>query len=313
MELVEPHRLALRLLCYRMLGSSHDAEDVLQEALVRAWSARESLADPSRLRPWLYRITTNVCLRALRDKPRRALPSDLIDPADPHQAIMPAAETPWLEPYPARWVAGIAAEPGATYELKESISLAFVALLQTLSAVQRAALLLRDVLGFSAAETAEALELSVSAANSALFRARTAMEMARSDDIEREVDEALVASYLRAFEDGDVDALVQLLRHDVKTTMPPSPTWIDGIEANTIFYRNMFAKQDAGALRLVATVANLQPALGFYRRSSPAEPYRLRAIEVLGIRGERIERIDHFMSAAVLRLFSLPPELPPKH
>src|SRR5689334_12450114 len=175
---VEVHRSAVRLHCYRMLGSTSDGDDIMQEVMLRAWRARDTLADPARLRPWLYRIATNACLDELRSRPRRALASDLFPAADPHGGIGAAIDEPvWLEPMPDAWLLGAPApDPEARYTLRESVALAFVAALHALSAPQRATLLLRDVLGFSADETAEALGMSVSAANSALFRARTAVE-----------------------------------------------------------------------------------------------------------------------------------------
>src|SRR5215470_14016509 len=175
---VEPLRGAIRLHCYRMLGSSHDGDDVVQETLLRAWRAKDSLGDPDRLRPWLYRIATNVCLDELKRRPRRLLASDAAPPSEDAGPPFPRVEEPvWLEPMPDAWLVGAEpADPHARYALKESVALAFVAVLQCLSAVQRATLLLRDVAGLSAEETADALGIGVGAANSALFRARAAVE-----------------------------------------------------------------------------------------------------------------------------------------
>src|SRR5262245_1786854 len=165
LQSLEPLRGAIRLHCYRMLGSSHDGDDVVQETLLRAWRAKDSLGDPERLRPWLYRIATNVCLDELKERPRRLLASDASPPSEDAAPPFPRIEEPvWLEPIPNAWLSGIEpADPHARYALKESVALAFVAVLQCLSAVQRATLLLRDVVGLSAEETAEALGMSVGA------------------------------------------------------------------------------------------------------------------------------------------------------
>src|SRR5687768_33377 len=170
---VEPLRGALRVHCYRMLGSSHDGDDVVQETMLRAWRSRDSLKDPALLRAWLYRIATNTCLDELKRRPRRALASDLYPPAaDLRGPIAPPLEEPvWLEPMPDSWLAAVEpADPGARYTLKERVALAFVAALQCRTPLQRATLLLRDVVGLSAEETAESLTVTTSGANSALFR-----------------------------------------------------------------------------------------------------------------------------------------------
>jgi RNA polymerase sigma-70 factor (ECF subfamily) len=201
--------------------------------------------------------------------------------------------------------------------LKESVALAFVAALQWLTPQQRAALLLRDVVGMSADETADALGLSVSAANGALFRARRVVKERSSADKqtaaepEGPVDAAIMARYIRAFEEGDVDALIAILREDVTTTMPPSPTWIQGLADHRVFYGRMFKVLHAGAIRLVRVAANGQLAFAFYRARAPGEPHHLRAIEVTSIRGGRVVRIDHFMARPVLGAFGVPDELSP--
>jgi len=212
-EKMESLRGGLRLHCYRMLGSSHDGDDVVQDVLLRAWRARSTLEEPAMLRPWLYRIATNACLDELRRRPRRALASEMHPAAsDPRAPLAASIDEPvWLEPMPNTWLTA-ADDPGplASYALKESVALAFVAALQVLSPVQRATLLLRDVVGLSAEETAAALEVGVAAANSALFRARTAVseKLGARDPSEfaaaAEVNEALLARYLRAWEERDV-------------------------------------------------------------------------------------------------------------
>jgi RNA polymerase sigma-70 factor (ECF subfamily) len=310
---VEPHRGELRVHCYRMLGSSHDGDDVVQETMLRAWRARGSLKDPTLVRPWLYRIATNTCLDELKRRPRRALASDVYPPADPHAAYAPAtAEEAWLEPMPDAWLgAADAGDPDARYTLRESVALAFVAALQCLTPSQRATLLLRDVVGLSAEETAEALGIGMGAANSALFRAREAVEQkigakrVSPPRADASVDDALLARYLRAFESRDPDAFVALLHEDVQTTMPPTPTWIGGLEANRTFYRNLFASGKTEGVHLVRVGANGQPAFAFYRRPAPGQPYELHALQVLGIRDGKIARVDHFLTKSAFPAFGL--------
>src|SRR5579859_494735 len=248
LQSIAPLRGAIRLHCYRMLGSSHDGDDVVQETLLRAWRAKESLGDPGRLRPWLYRIATNVCLDELKRRPRRLLASDASPASEDARPPFPRVEEPvWLEPMPDAWLTGAEpADPQSRYALKESVALAFVAVLQCLSAAQRATLLLRDVVGLSAEETAEALGIGVGAANSALFRARAAVEEklggcdASAVARRAEVDEALLAQYVRAFEEANLDAIIALFHDELRTTMPPVPLWVSGREANVRFYRRLF-------------------------------------------------------------------------
>ena len=204
-KLVAPHRSELRLHCYRMLGSSNDGDDMVQETLVRAWRAKASLQDPARARPWLYRIATNVCLDELARRPKRTLPAGGDRPADPGGEPAPPSEQWWVEPCPSAWLDGAPHDPATRVELKESIALAFVVALQVLTPPQRAVLLLRDVVGLSAEETARALGITVPAANSALHRARTAVEEREVGRTE-EVDEDLLGRYVRAWEAADIDA-----------------------------------------------------------------------------------------------------------
>ncbi|HET6584200.1 MAG TPA: nuclear transport factor 2 family protein, partial [Nannocystaceae bacterium] len=200
----------------------------------------------------------------------------------------------------------------ARYSLKESVALAFVAALHVLSPVQRATLLLRDVVGLSGEETARALDIGVGAANSALFRARDTVAKklggrSAGDFAQRagEIDEALLARYVRAYEQADVDELVALFHEDVTTSMPPYAAWISGRAANEAFYRGMMAQAPSG-VHLVRTSANARPALAFYRADSPAEPRTLRAIQVVGVRDGKIATVDHFLLPALARVFGLP-------
>src|SRR5262245_31852401 len=198
---VEPLRPALRLHCYRMLGSSHDSDDMVQETMLRAWRARASLEDPSRVKPWLYRIATNACLDELARRSRRGLAADVVPPVpgDSFPPAPPIEDSAWLEPMPDAWLAGSVDDPEARYTLRESVALAFVAALQVLLPAQRATLLLRDVVGLSAEEAAEALDQSVSAANSALHRARATIEA----KVARRAPEAFAGGVPAACAGGD--------------------------------------------------------------------------------------------------------------
>jgi RNA polymerase sigma-70 factor (ECF subfamily) len=309
-RLVAPHEAALRLHCYRMLGSSHDSDDVLQETLVRAWRAKESLENAAAVRPWLYRIATNACLDELKSRKQRPLPSDVVPAASDPTAppAKPTEEATWLEPCPDAWLAGASRDPGAAYELKESVALAFVAALQCLSGQQRAVLLLRDVLGMPAEEAATTLGMSVPAANSALHRARTALrervggsEEQVAVDATSDVDDALLARYLRAWETLDLQALVALLHDDITMSMPPSPTWLRGVAAASAFLAaRPFTRLSKSTLRAVPLAANGQPALVFYVDGG------LHSLEVLRFREGRVVEVHHFCDVASLAAFELP-------
>jgi RNA polymerase sigma-70 factor (ECF subfamily) len=304
---LEPLRSGLRLHCYRMLGSSHDSDDMVQEAMLRAWRARGSLEDPARVKPWLYRIATNACLDELRSRSRRGLAADIAAPVagDSFPPAAPIEDAAWLEPMPDGWLAGCGDDPEARYTLRESVALAFVAALQVLSPAQRATLLLRDVVGLSAEETAEALDQSVSAANSVLHRARAALEdkVAHRDPATfaaAAADEPVLARYIRALEAHDADAMIALLHDEVHTTMPPSPTWIAGRADNAEFYRRMFARWGDEAARVVAIGVNGGAGFEFHRSGA------VRAIEAVEVRDGKIFRMHHFMQPAVIALFTAP-------
>jgi RNA polymerase sigma-70 factor (ECF subfamily) len=301
-----------------MLGSSHDGDDVVQETMLRAWRAKDSLGDEALLKPWIYRIATNVCLDELRRRPKRVLSSDAYPPAQDARPPFAKIEEPiWLEPMPDAWLEGTEArDPHAHYSMKESVALAFVAALHCLSPVQRATLLLRDVVGLSASETAKALGIGLQAANSALFRARAAVEekLGGRDPgtvaAHAQVDEALLSQYVRAFEEANLDAIVALFHADVRTTMPPAPTWVKGREANERFYRTIFGSLVPGHFRHLRVDANGQPALAFYRPDVPSGPHLLHAIQLVTTRDGAIATIDHFMLPEVYPLFAVPRELP---
>jgi len=318
LQSLEPLRGAIRLHCYRMLGSAHDGDDVVQETLLRAWRAKDSLEDDALLKPWLYRIATNVCFDELKRRPRRLLADDAAPPTADAKPPWPTIEEPvWLEPMPNSWLEGVdERDPQARYDLKESVALAFVAALQCLSPLQRATLLLRDVVGLSAAETATALGASVEAANSALFRARSAIGAkcggSEPSDIasRSQVDEQLLEQYVRAFEEANLDALVALFHQDMRTTMPPISTWVAGRAENTRFYRFMFGTLRPGWFRHLRIGANGRTALAFYRPLVEEGPHVLQAIQLVSTRDAAIATVDHFMLPEVYPLFGVPRELP---
>lgn len=306
---VEPLRPALRLHCYRMLGSSSDSDDVMQEVLLRAWRAKHTLENEAAMRGWLYRIATNACLDELHDRKARPLPSDVVahadDPTAPPTAANP--EITWLEPFPDTWLAGVTRDPGSVYEIKESVALAFVAALQCLSARERAVVLLRDVLGLSAEETAGALEMTLPAANSTLHRARTALrervggdETRVAVDATSEVDHELLRKYIEAWDSLDLPLLVTLLNDDIVLSMPPSPTWFEGKDQAAAFFgARPFALLARGALRIVPLHANGQPALAFFVDGA------LHGLHVLRLGRGSVLEIHHFRNEQGLAAFEL--------
>ena len=305
-ELVEPHRRELQAHCYRMLGSVHDAEDAVQETLLRAWRGLGRFEGRSSLRSWLYSIATNASLKLLERRPRRVLPVDF-SPAAGHGAELgpPLAETVWVEPYPSG--------PEASYEQRESLELAFIAAVQRLPPGQRAVLLLREVLGFSAAEVAEAIETSVPAVNSALQRARKAIELRLPQQSQQATLRALgdetvrtvVGSYMDAWQRGDIDAVVAMLTEDAILAMPPTETWFRGRDAIGDFYRRYPGQT---TWRHLATSANGQLAVGCYALVDGA--YTPMVIDVLTLRGERISEVTAFLAPRPWSAFGLPPSYP---
>lgn len=309
--LLEAHKNELRLHCYRMLGSSHDTEDVLQEVGIRAWRAKESLRDRSNARAWLYRIATNVCLDELRHRRARHRPFEIVPPSGGDPLSASTDREAWVEPCPDLWLEGVTMDASATYDLHEAVTLAFVAALQHLTPSQRATLLLRDVVGLSAEETADALEMNVDAVTSALFRARAAAGSKLHANAcgaagEGGIDDALLTRYLRIWRDGDLEAFVALLHDEVKTTMPPAALWIDGKAANTAFYEPMFRAHYAGKTELLRTAANGRTALAFYRASAPGEPRLFRALHTVELRDGAVSLIEHFMQPELAAAFGLP-------
>jgi RNA polymerase sigma-70 factor (TIGR02960 family) len=304
--LVDPHRRALHVHCYRMLGSFEEAEDVVQETLLRAWRARERFDGGPGFRAWLYRIATNACLDAVR-RSRRRVPS-----------ASSFADVPWLQPYPDRLldeVASSSAEPDAVVIARETIELAFVAVIQLLPPRQRAVLMLRDVLGWSAAETAELLDLGVPAANSALQRARATLRQrlpadragrSASDLSDRERE--LLQGFIATHESGDVETALTLLRDDVRVTMPPHPWCFDGLAAVRPLMAQGVGPEGPGDWRLVPTRANRLPAAASYLRAREEAEYRAFKLDVLRVRDGLIAEITTF-DARLFPQFGLPPVL----
>ena len=315
--LVEPHRGELQAHCYRMLGSVHDAEDALQEALVRAWRALPGFERESALRSWLYRIATNTCLDEIARRPKRGLPVDFSPSADPHDGPgAPLVESVWVEPYPDEML-GVAegfAGPEARYERRESLELAFVAALQHLPANQRAALILREVLGFSAAEVAEALETSVPSVNSALQRARRTIDdhlpehsqQATLRALDDERLRELVTRYTNALQGGDVDTLVAMLSEDAAWSMPPVTGWFRGREAIAAFLTEYPLRE---RWRHIPTRANGQLAVGCYMWNGETGRYDAAVLDVLTLKGTRISDVTGFLAPWVVKRFGDAPEL----
>jgi RNA polymerase sigma-70 factor, ECF subfamily len=307
-RLIEPHRSELHAHCYRMLGSVQDAEDALQEALVRAWRGLPRFEGRSSVRSWLYRIATNTSLDAIERRPKRVLPIDYGPPADPHGGVgEPVVESVWIEPYPDETL-GIEdgyASPDARYEQREAVELAFVAALQLLPANQRAVLILREVLGFSAQETADMLDTSVASVNSALQRARATVEKKLPDQSQQETlsslgDERLrelVEQYADAWERNDVDTVVSMLAEDAAFTMPPMARWFQGHDGIRGFLELWSMLPDWG-WRSIPTTANGQPALAFYSWDAEQGAHVPFAVNVLTFEGEKIKEVDAFILRA---------------
>jgi RNA polymerase sigma-70 factor (ECF subfamily) len=314
-DLVEPRRPELHAHCYRMLGSVHDAEDALQETLLRAWRGLPRFEARSSLRSWLYRIATNTSLNVIEKRPKRVLPVDYGPPADPHDSPgEPLVESIWLEPYPDETLGledGRAA-PEARYEQRESVELAFVAALQYLPANQRAVLILREVLGFSAGEVAQSLETSVAAVNSALQRARKTVderlpEQSQQATLSSLGDERLrgiVERYTEALQHSDVDAMVTMLSEDASWSMPPMPRWYRGHAAIAAFLTDYPLQE---RWRHIPTRANGQLAVGCYMWDAEKESYIAAVLDVLTLRGTRIVEVTGFVSPWVSLRFGEAP------
>ena len=283
-RLVEPHRSALQAHCYRMLGSRVDAEDAVQETMLAAWRGLARFEGRSSLRSWLYTIATNASLRAIERRPKRVLPIDYGPPADPHDKPRePLVESVWIEPFPDAEIAAESASPEGRYEERESVELAFIAALQHLPARQRGILILRDVLGFSARETAEAL-----------------------DDGELK---QVVEGYVAAWERADVEAMVEMLAEDAVLAMPPEPHWFAGREAPAAFLAR-FPFGPAVLWRLLPTTANGQLAFGHYLWHEDGGAFVRRELSVISLRGSEIVEITVFRTPEAFAGLDLPQQLP---
>jgi RNA polymerase sigma-70 factor (ECF subfamily) len=314
--LVAPYRAALHAHCYRMLGSLPDAEDALQESLLRAWRGLPRFEGRSSLRSWLYTIATNACLKAIERRPRRVLPLDYGGPGDPDDGPgRPLVESVWIDPYPDREIGledGLAA-PEARYEQRESVELAFIAALQQLPVRQRAVLILRDVLGLSGAETAAALETTTASVYSALQRAHRTLDQRRLDRSQQATlrslgDPALaeiVDAYVNAWERCDVDAVVAMLTEDAVLAMPPFPAWFRG-RADVGAFLASRPLAPGMRWRLVPTWANGQLAFAHYTWDRARGGFRPHGINVITLAGERVAGIMAYIDASTITAFGLP-------
>lgn len=309
---LERHRSELTAYCYRMLGSAFEADDAVQETLLRAWRALDRFEGRASVRSWLYRIATNVCVDALNGRQRRARPMDL-GPAAPVGVGHPGptrSEVTWIEPIPDSQVLPADGDPAELAVTRESVRLGLVAALQYLPARQRAALILREVLRWKAAEVADLLDTSVASVNSALQRARATLatrEVTSTDPV-RPLDDgqrALLARYIDAFERYDLDALTALMREDVVQSMPPYELWLQGRDALRAWY--LGPGVECRGSRLVATMANGSAAFGQYRPSGPHGRHEPWALQVLELSGGQIIGVHAFLDTARLfPLFGLP-------
>ena len=312
-RLVAPLRGELHAHCYRMLGSVHDADDALQDALVRGWRSIARFEGRGTLRSWLYTVATRSCLDVIARRGRRALPVDL-GPASDHVRLdaQPLDDVAWLEPYPARRHDRDAG-PAARYEQREAVELAFVAALQHLTGNQRAALVLFDVVGLSAAEIATTMATSVASVNSTLQRARRIVAEKIAVDgapptfqsVGDERTRRIAAAFAVALENGDADALTELLTVDVTWSMPPIPDWYSGMDAVAAFAERV-PMASCGSWRHLPIVANAVPAVAFYLRSDETGPYRAWSITAFTFRDDRIGTITSFLDQRLFSAFGLP-------
>ncbi len=317
--LTEPHRRELITHCYRMLGSLQDAEDQVQETLLRAWRRLDTFEGRASFRAWLYKIATNVCLDTLKRRSKRVLPPQLREASDPLEPLLPPVNDPiWLEPFPDELTAPLDTSPEARYEAHESITLAFLTALQMLPPRQRSVLILCDVLDWSIGDAAELLETSVSAVNSMLYRARAKLstyypahqhqgiQAVQAD----EQIQGLLRRYVRAWETADVEALMALLKEDATFPMPPLPLWYRGRASIGAFVSAVILAGDAqGRWRLQAVRSNAQPAFAWYRLDESGRKYHAYAIQVLTIQDGLLADITTFGYPGLFPLYGLNTEL----
>jgi RNA polymerase sigma-70 factor, ECF subfamily len=311
--LVEPHRRELQVHCYRMLGSFEDSEDLVQETFLRAWRNRASFQGRSSFRAWLYRIATNACLDALERRPREV---------KLHDDALPLAEVRWLQPYPDELLDGVAAgedEPETQVVARETIELAFIAAIQVLPPRQRAVLIARDVLGWSAAESAALLDISVAAANSALQRARATLQRHlprhrlewEADTGQSREERELLRRYMEATDRGDAADMIRLLREDAFFTMPPEPmAYVGNEQIVAAWVEGGFGDPDWGELRCILTQANKQPAVAAYLRKPGTSEFRPLALDVLRIEAGAVAEIVAFpLTPKLVHALGLPPTI----
>jgi RNA polymerase sigma-70 factor (ECF subfamily) len=311
-QLAEVYRNELIIHCYRITGCSQDAEDMVQETMYKSWKHISSFRKESSFRAWMYGIATNTCLDLLKKKRRRSLPSEVVSPSDPKQPFSPPIADPiWLEPIADELLSGMNESPESAYSQKESITLAFILVLQTLPARQRAILILRDVLGFRTKETANLLQLSESAVHSALFRARGTIQNAYSTKPVPQPDVSTqLALYVEAWEDANIDKLVNLLKADATFMMPPSPSWYSGRDSILAMMAGaLFSGDTQGRWKLVSVGANSQPAFGLYQYSDEDRLYHAFGIHVLTFDGNKIKEITHFFQPELFPHFNLPEKI----
>jgi RNA polymerase sigma-70 factor, ECF subfamily len=314
-RLTDPFRPELLAHCYRMLGSVHDAEDQVQETMIRAWRSYGEFEGRASLRTWLHRIATNACLRALENSGRRPLPSGLGDPSDYPEAPLVAVrpEIGWLQPIPDALVNAGSADPAEVVVSRQSVRLALIAALQYLPARQRAVLILRDVLRWRAAEVADLLGTTTTAVNRMLVRARARLEQAAPDEDEIHepadpADRDLLDRYATAFQNADIPAVMRLLREDAVFEMPPELTWFTGRELIGRFLQTRVLTEP-GRFQMIPTAANGQPALAAYMRGHDGA-YHAHSICVLTIAASRVARVTSFNDPRLFADFGLPPTAP---
>jgi RNA polymerase sigma-70 factor, ECF subfamily len=302
--MTDPYRHELLVHCYRMLGSLEDAEDALQETFLRGWRRLDSLKEQTALRAWLYKIATNVSLDMLDNRKARSIPTLISAPADPQNPLPAPVNDPiWLDPLPDEYLDGLSLDPEARVETRESVALAFLAVLQSLPGRQRAVFILRDVLGWRAQEVSELLNITAAAVNSALQRARATIKKQQADPelyrlaaAEDTLTADLLSRYVVAWETADSTGLIALLREDAVLTMPPLPAWYRGRLAIKEFLdAYLFAGPSQGRFRLIATRANGCPAFAAYQRDENGV-YRPVTLQVLTIVHGLIAQMDDFLS-----------------
>lgn len=314
-SLFERYRRELHVHCYRMLGTLDDADDLVQETFLKAWRKRKSNFGPETIRPWLYRIATNTCLDALKRRPSRIMPWHVGPPAlDGSQPVGSSPELPWLQPYPDRWLPA-----DERLVARQTIEIAFLAAIHVLPPRQRAVLILRDVLDWSANDTADALSTSVAAANSALQRARTTMKALHATTSNGAAtaptaeERVVLAQFIEAWERSDIAAIAALLREDARWSMPPAPLWHGSREVIVAAMRVALgpaSRAQLGQMRQVALDgANRQPACAIYLRSRGDEQYHAFGINVLRIEDGKIAEVTAFLDARLFPAFGIPSSL----